>query len=62
MRSVSNARRWLKRALAVDLFWAGSVTSKPTDCSPEIPQVPLREALDFLDFASYSVVGLASGC
>jgi DNA-binding NarL/FixJ family response regulator len=54
-------RRWLKRALAVDLFWAGRARAAH-GMLPEIPQIPLREALDFLDFATYSVVGLASGC
>ena len=54
-------RRWLKRALAVDLFWAGRVVAAHGTLPP-IPQIPLREALDFLDFAAYSVVGLASGC
>ncbi len=54
-------RRWLKRALSVDLFWAGRVVAAH-GTTPQIPQVPLREALDFLDLASYSVVGLASGC
>jgi DNA-binding NarL/FixJ family response regulator len=55
------ARRWLGRALAVDLFWAGKVR-EAHGMLPEIPQLPLREALDFLDFATYSVIGLASGC
>jgi DNA-binding CsgD family transcriptional regulator len=55
------ARRWLARALAVDLFWAGRVC-EADGMLPEIPKLPLREALDFLDFATYSVVGLASGC
>jgi DNA-binding NarL/FixJ family response regulator len=55
------ARRWLERALAVDLLWAGRVR-EAQQLLPKIPQLPLREALDFLDFATYSVVGLASGC
>jgi DNA-binding NarL/FixJ family response regulator len=55
------ARRWLKRALAVDLFWAGRVR-EAHGLLPEIPQLPLREALDFLDLGSYTVVGRASGC
>jgi len=55
------ARRWLKRALAVDLFWAGRVR-EAHGLLPEIPQLPLQEALDFLDLGSYSVVGRASGC
>jgi DNA-binding NarL/FixJ family response regulator len=54
-------RRWLTRALAVDLFWAGRVVAAH-ETLPRIPQIPLREALDFLDFASHSVVALASGC
>jgi DNA-binding NarL/FixJ family response regulator len=56
-----HARRGLRRALAVDLFWAGRV-GEAHGMLAEIPQLPLREALDFLDFATYSVVGLASGC
>jgi len=55
------ARRWLGRALTVDLFWAGRVT-EAHGMLAEIPQLPLRESLDFLDFATYSVVGLGSGC
>ena len=55
------ARRWLNRALAVDLFWAGRVR-EAHGMLAEIPQLPLREALDFLDFATFSVIGLASGC
>ncbi len=55
------ARRWLARAFAVDLFWAGRVR-EAHGMLPEIPQLPLQEALDFLDFATHSVIGLASGC
>jgi DNA-binding NarL/FixJ family response regulator len=55
------ARRWLRRALAVDLFWAGRVR-EAHGMLAEIPQLPLREALDFLELATYSVIGLASGC
>jgi DNA-binding NarL/FixJ family response regulator len=55
------ARRWLRRALAVDLFWAGRVR-EAHGMLAEIPQLPLQEALDFLELATYSVVGLASGC
>ena len=55
------ARRWLRRALTVDLFWEGRVR-EAHGMLTKIPQLPLREALDFLDFATFSVVGLASGC
>jgi DNA-binding NarL/FixJ family response regulator len=56
-----NARRWLGRALTVDLFWVGRVR-EAHGMLADIPQLPLRETLDFLDFATFSVVGLASGC
>jgi DNA-binding NarL/FixJ family response regulator len=55
------SRRWLGRALAVDLFWAGRVR-EAHGMLPEVPQLPLGEALDFLDFATYSILGLACGC
>jgi hypothetical protein len=55
------ARRWMGRALAIDLFWAGRAR-EAHGMLPGIPQLPLREALDFLDFATVSVVGIASGC
>ena len=35
---------------------------RPTGLLPGFPRLPLREALDFLDLGSYSVIGLASGC
>ncbi|HEY1688788.1 MAG TPA: LuxR C-terminal-related transcriptional regulator [Solirubrobacteraceae bacterium] len=55
-----HARRWLTRALAVDLFWTGRVNEAQAMLA-EIPQIPLRGELEFLEFATYSVINLASG-
>jgi len=53
-------RRWLQRALAADHFAAGR-TRDAQALLPEIPPIPFRGELEFLEFAWISGVGLASG-
>ncbi len=55
-----DARRWLRWALAADRFWAGSVCDARA-MLPEIPDIPFRGELEFLEFAAISSIGLGSG-
>jgi len=55
-----DARRWLRWALAADRFWAGSACDARA-ILPEIPQIPFRGELEFLEFAAISSIGLGSG-
>jgi DNA-binding NarL/FixJ family response regulator len=55
-----DARRWLRRALAADRFSAGR-TRDALALLPEIPEIPFRGELEFLEFAWIGGVGLATG-
>ena len=55
-----DARRWLRWALAADRFWAGSACDARA-MLPEIPEIPFRGELEFLEFAAISSIGLGSG-
>ncbi len=55
------ATRWLKRALTADRFWAGLVREADAMLG-EVPELPLRGELEFLEFATIATIGLASGC
>jgi DNA-binding NarL/FixJ family response regulator len=57
----AETRRWARRALAVDRLWAGRVIEGEALVADMQPEMPLRGALDFLEFATRPVVGLASG-